>query len=240
MPLAPSPAAQSNEQAKREQSGAILWLLCCQFFLVEQIARLSVRGPYSMMHSAISDLGALRTFGFAAAEATSSSPLHILMNASFVLQGLLISLGALGVRSRFDRGWLSRAAFLLLHLAALGVLVVGLAPEDRAGDLHVLAASLHFLCGSLAMLLLGLALLRRAQATELAGTLSIGAGAIALCATLLLGLDQTSAWSSLGWPAGLIERVAAYPLPLWLVITAIVLLGRDRGRNVFPTPSAES
>ncbi len=205
--------------------GSILWLLCFQFFVAEQLARLGVRGPYSMTHNAISDLGALHPFGFLAAEATSYSPLHLLMNASFLLQGGLIFFGALQMRRFFRRTALVRMAFLFFQLSGLGVFLVGLAPEDAAGDVHVLAAALHFLCGSLAMLLLGCSLLRKnAQLPALA---TIGAGMFALSATLLLGFGETSAWSSLGWPMGLFERLAAYPLPLWLTIFGLVMLLRD-------------
>ncbi len=64
--------------------GAFLWLLCLQFFVAEQIARMGWTGHYSMRHDFISDLGA-----------ASGSSLHCLMNGSFVLQGLLIFFGAM-------------------------------------------------------------------------------------------------------------------------------------------------
>lgn len=214
------------------RAGAILWLLCCQFFVAEQLARVNVRGPYSMTHSSISDLGALHLFGFRAAEATSYSPLHLLMNASFLLQGVLIFFGARGVRRLFRRTTLIRTAMLLFELSALGVFVVGLAPEDFAVDVHVLAATLHFVCGSVAMLLLGLGLLRRTN--QLAGLVTTGAGMFALVATLLLALGQTSAWSGLGWPVGLVERMAAYPLPLWLTGCGLVLLRRKQRSSPEP------
>jgi hypothetical membrane protein len=188
-----------------------------------------------MTHSSISDLGALHLFGFRAEEATSYSPLHALMNTSFLLQGVLIFFGARWLRRLFSRTALVRAAFLLFQLSALGVFVVGLAPEDRggAGDVHVLAASLHFLCGSLAMLLLGLGLLRKSN--QLAGTVTTGAGMFALAATLLLAFGETSVWSSLGWPMGLVERLAAYPLPLWLTGCGLVLLLPNQLLNRSPS-----
>jgi hypothetical membrane protein len=63
--------------------GAGLWSLCFQFLVAEQIARLGWSGPYSMARDYISDLGSAR------------SPLHWVMNGSFVLQGFLIFFGAL-------------------------------------------------------------------------------------------------------------------------------------------------
>ena len=203
------------------RAGAVLWLFCFQFFVAEQVARLHVRGPYSMVRNVISDLGAVHCFGLNPQAATSCSPLHLLMNTSFVLQGLLIFFGALLVRPLFPSRALWTAAFLLFELSGGALIFVGLAPEDVSGDVHVLAATLHFLCGSLAMLVLGLALLKRTKSNELAGTLSIGAGMIALAATLLLGLTQTTEW-----PVGAVERIAAYPLPLWLSITGLILVTR--------------
>ncbi len=45
--------------------GAALWLLCFQFFVGEQIARLGWPGHYSMARNYISDLGAVRCDGSA-------------------------------------------------------------------------------------------------------------------------------------------------------------------------------
>ncbi len=177
-----------------------------------------------MARNVISDLGAVYSFGLTAHETNSYSTLHALMNASFTLQGLLIFFGALLVRRRFPARALTRAAFLLLELSGLTLCIVGLAPEDVNGLAHVLAAAVHFVSGSLAMLLLGIPLLKTNQ---VAGFLSAAAGTIALAATLLLGCRQTAVWSSLGWPIGTVERVAAYPLPLWLSGMGLALLTRE-------------
>ena len=156
-----------------------------------------VRGPYSMALNTISSLGALHSFGARAAQPTSSSPLHWLMNSSFLLQGMLLLLGALLVRRRFTGGLLLSATFLLFEAAGAGVFLVGLVPEDAVGPLHVFGASVHFLCGGLAMLLLGFWLLRRVPRSEFGGTFSILAGTMALTATLSLGIGLASGWPRL-------------------------------------------
>ncbi len=202
---------------------ALPWLFCFQFFVAEQIARLHVRGPYSMARNSISDLGALHRFGVGTGAATTYSVLHALMNASFTLQGVLIVSGAMLARRLFPAGALANVALLLFALSGIGLCIVGLAPEDTGGQVHVLAASVHFVCGSLAMLLLGFALLRNNRA---AGVLSVASGWVALLFTLLLGFRNTAAWHSLGWQIGTVERLAAYPLPLWLTLTGVVLLAR--------------
>ena len=76
------------ESLHRDSSriGPWLWLCCFQFFVAEQIARLGWPGHYSMARDFISDLGSAR------------SPLHWVMNGSFMLQGLLIFFGAVLAR----------------------------------------------------------------------------------------------------------------------------------------------
>ncbi len=199
------------------------WLLCFQFFVVEQLARLHVRGPYSMARNAISDLGARHAFRADDRAPASISPWHALMNASFTLQGMLIVFGALLVRRLLPGGRLATGAWLLFILSGLALCVVGLNPEDVHRRLHLLAAAVHFVAGALAMLLAGFAFLPKAQA---AGRASLASGALALSATLLLGLRGNAAWSHLALPAGTVERVAAYPLPLWLTVTGLGLLVR--------------
>ncbi len=73
------------------------------------------------------------------------------------------------------------------------------------------------------MLLLGLTLVRKSPA---AGTFSLTAATLALGATMLLGFRNAAAWTALGWGVGAVERIAAYPLPLWLTLTGLLLLTR--------------
>jgi len=111
--------------------GAGWWALCFQFFVAEQIARLRWPGHYSMSTNWISDLGA------------ANSPLHWVMNGSFALQGVLISVGAILMRRLFSREveFSARAAYCSCFRP--GVLGVGLVPEDRNGQVHQLAALVH-------------------------------------------------------------------------------------------------
>ncbi len=223
---------EPGKAGKTTKLGAALWIACCQFFLAEQVVRRHVRGPYSMALDTISSLGALHPFGARAAQPTSTSPLHGLMNSSFLLQGVLILLGALLVRRHFAGGLLLAATFLLFEAAGAGVFLVGLVPEDAGSPLHVLGAAGHFVCGGLAMLLLGVWLLRQKQRSEFGGTFSILAGTMALTATLSLGIGLASGWAPVEWHMGAVERMAAYPLPAWLTIAGFVLLVRVSQQNV--------
>jgi hypothetical membrane protein len=209
------------ESSRRDSSrvGPWLWLLCFQFFVAEQIARLGWPGPYSMARDYISDLGSAR------------SPLHWVMNGSFMLQGLLIFFGAVLARRYFPARLVYQVALLLLAVAGVGVLVVGLIPEDTDLRWHLLGASANFLGGNLGMILLGLVMIRRsvclARGERGNSWVPFVAGSVGLLATLALGFRGTPSWDALGWNTGTVERLAAYPLPLWLTWTGwLMLTGR--------------
>jgi hypothetical membrane protein len=198
--------------------GAGLWLFCFQFFVGEQIARLGWPGHYSMARNYLSDLGAVRCGG-----AATCSSLHWVMNGSFVLQGLLIVFGTVLVRSFFPERLVYRVALALFVIAGIGVLEVGMVPQDINLRLHLLGAAANFLGGNLAMILLGLVMIRRsvceAPPLRWRSWITFALGSVGMLATLALAFRGTPSWAALGWNAGTVERLAAYPLPLWLTWT---------------------
>ena len=108
------------------------------------------------------------------------------------------------------------------------MLLVGLWPEDSNAQLHLAGAALHFLGGNLAMIVLGLVLIRR-SASQAAGKkwrswITFAAGSVGLLATIAIGFRGTPSWTALGWDTGTVERLAAYPLPLWLTWTGYLLV----------------
>jgi hypothetical membrane protein len=176
--------------------GAGWWALCFQFFVAEQIARMRWPGHYSMSINWISDLGA------------AHSPLHWVMNSSFVVQGVLIAVGAILMRRLFPAKASYRVALLLFLVSGVGVLVVGLVPEDTDAQVHRVAALVHLLAGNLAMILMGLAMVAGAARVRFRGAITLLAGLLGLTALALLGLGEKD--------VGIFERFAAYPLTLWL------------------------
>ena len=195
-------------------------MLCVQFFVAEQVVRHAWQLPYRFALNYVSDLGAVHC------DAVVCSPLHGVMNASFVLQGVLIGGGAMLLRRRFSPQPAYTVAFGLLVVCGLGVLTVGLAPEDVRNGLHVAGATAHFIAGGLAMLTLGVLLLRDARRRALGGWLSVAMGLAVLGATALLGLRSTPVWASFGLGVGAVERVAAYGIPLWMMGMGAALRGR--------------
>ncbi len=210
--------------------GAASWLACLQFFVAEAAAALRWPGHYSYRDNYISDLGA-------AACGRMCSPLHALMNASFVTQGVLIAAGALLLPLRFSPGFTGVLARIALVFAALGVATVGTAPEDLNMNVHLMGARTHFLASTLAMLFWGVSLVfSRQKAARLPGARQSGGPALIAFAVTAFGdalLVLGNAQSSAMLGGGTIERCAAYPLPLWLAWTGAMILWRTaRTREV--------
>jgi hypothetical membrane protein len=194
--------------------GGALWVGCLQFFVAEAIASAGFVGSYSFRRNYISDLGAVGCSG-------GCSPLRALMNASFVLQGVLIFVGAAVVWPLFPRGALSRFALGLVAASGLGVVLVGLAPEDSAPGWHYLGAAENLLFCNAGAALLGVALLRDRRAPRV-GLLSLGFGLIGLA-----GLAGLAVGDDFGLGAGGVERITAYPFPLWIAGMGAWLITRD-------------
>src|SRR5579863_5680731 len=79
--------------------GPTMWMLSIQYFLIQYIVARSWTLPYSLSRNTISDLGntvcAVRSTGFVC------SPLHSLMNASFITLGVFMALGSLLIYQEF-------------------------------------------------------------------------------------------------------------------------------------------
>jgi hypothetical membrane protein len=182
--------------------GGLAWLLTLQFFVVETVAQLRFGGAYSRADDVISDLGA------------SYSPAAALMNASFVLQGVLIAAGALLLRPALPRS-VGRLAVLLLAVAALGVVVVGIVPLDADRTVHAVGAVAYLAGSSLGLLALAHALRPR---SELLGSVVAVLGVLATGATIFFVAGITRYLGNGGT-----ERVAAYALPVALAVVGVGL-----------------
>ncbi len=204
--------------------GAVLWCLCLQFFVCEQIARHAWTTPYSWTRNYISDLGAIRCANRPSGSANYvCSPRHDVMNGSFAAQGLLIAGGAALLGGAFPKQRAGTIGRSLLGLAGAGVFAVGLVPEDTVGPVHLSGAAIHFLCGNAALVLLGVAALRAAHGMRVVpdafARAILVAGVTGLAATVLVGVGVYP-----GVGVGGMERIAAYPLPLCLAGIGAFLL----------------
>jgi hypothetical membrane protein len=199
--------------------GGALWVGCLQFFVAEAVATAGFVGSYSYRRDYISDLGALSC-------GAGCSPRHALMNTSFVLQGALIFAGAAIVWPLFPRGALARLALGLIAASGLGVAIVGLAPEDAMPGWHYFGAAENLLFCNAGAALLGVALLRERRAPCAVGFLSLAFGLIGLAGLVGLAIGYDF---ELG--LGGVERVSAYPFPLWIAGMGVWLIcGGERRR----------
>jgi hypothetical membrane protein len=185
----------------RYRWGGLAWVLTLQFFVVEAIAA-SQYGGYSYSADVISDLG------------TANSSAQVLMNVSFVLQGLLIAAGALllGPGLAGNGGRLAR---VLLVVSGLGVLLVGLFPSDGNATVHQIAAGAHFIGGGIGLVALAYGVRPRSEAL---GTVLALLGLAGVIGTIFFGSVVF-----LGLGEGGMERVAGYVIPIGLAVAGIAL-----------------
>jgi hypothetical membrane protein len=186
---------------KKIEIGAVLWIFCLQYFLAEAISIWASPGRYSLSLNYISDLGALgcgvQASGLTAATGTLCSPLHEVMNSSFVLQGLLIMSGAALLRPLLPKGKLWATALLLIGVSGVGVLAVGLAPEDAAPRVHLLGAVENFIACNAGMTAMGAAMLCWRRETRTVAFVTFIAAVVGLSAFTLLATRNY-----LGMPEG--------------------------------------
>lgn len=185
----------------RYRWGGLLWVLTLQFFVVEAIAAARF-GSYSYSADVISDLG------------TAASPARTSMNASFVVQGLLIAAGAVLLAPGLA-GTGAKLARVLLVVSGLGVLLVGVFPSDGNATAHTIGAGAHFLAGAMGLIALAYGVRPRSEAL---GTTIAVLGLAGLMGTLFFG---SAVFLLLG--EGGMERLAGYVLPIGLTVAGVAL-----------------
>jgi hypothetical membrane protein len=200
--------------------GPILYVASIQYFLAQAVVAQDWSPPYSIARDTISDLGNTRCGTFNARFVCS--PLHSVMNASFIVLGITMILGSLLIIHQFSRS--RRATFGLASMAisGAGVIMVGLFPENTVPALHGIGAATPFLLGNIAVIVLGFSL-------NLPGPLRFYSLLSGILALVALGCYASSHYLGLG--EGGIERVVAYPQTAWLIVVGFYVLLRNPVRK---------
>lgn len=187
--------------------GAGMLLVRPAYVALELVVAAGTTGDYSLLHDTVSDLGALDC------AATYCSPWHDLMNGTFVGTGLLLAGGAALLAPRFGR-----VVTGLLVVAGFSSVATGLAPIDQGATAHALAAAPLFVCQPVALLLLA----RRVRGSHPRLTVALGltgAGTAAAAVGFILAGGESGG-------AGLLERLALWPVLFALAGAAVALRGR--------------
>ena len=192
--------------------GPTIWILCIQYYITQIVVARAWSIHYSLLYNPISDLG--NTACGLYSGRFVCSPLHGLMNASFIMLGVTIAVGSFLIYQEFkeNRGLLF--GFSFMAVAGVGTLIVGLFPENSLSVLHTFGASLPFFIGNLSLVILGVAL----PVPVALRIYTLLSGLISLVALVLF---VTNLYLGLG--IGGMERIVAYPQTIWLIIFGIYI-----------------
>jgi len=208
-----TPASAVPRLDRANRPGALLWASSVQFFIAQAVAQSAWTTPFSLRWNFISDLGNTACAPYPPGSQTFvCSPWHALMNGSFLMLALTILPGTLLLRRAFPPGALARAGLVLVALAGAGYALVGVFPENVNLPPHKLGAAVQFVGGNLGIAMLGLAMIRARARPGMAAWFGVS-GAAGLVATALLVSGRF-----LGLGIGGMERIAAYPLPVALIL----------------------
>ena len=207
--------------SRKESLGAIAWLLTLQFFVVQGVVQSAWTTPFSLAHNMISDLARVTCGALYRAPGieVACSPWHALMNASVILNGVLIPAGAVLTRSLWPGNRLMTLSLAMIALTAPGHIMVGLFPSDTGTLGHMIGAGIILALGNPGMVMAGVAAWRNRRGQAMVSLLLGLTGVVGTILFLYL-ID-------LGIGLGGMERVAFYPLTLWCGVQGIVLLYRS-------------
>jgi hypothetical membrane protein len=196
--------------------GPVLYVTSIQYFAIQLFVALQWTPSYSLSHDTISDLGntACGTWN----GRYVCSPLHSLMNASFVVLGITMTLGSVLISRYFANGRASEAGFAAMAISGLGVIMVGFFPENSVPALHGLGAATPFVLGNVSLIILALSF----KLPAVLRVYSFLSGVMAL-----VGLVAYASSHYLGLGEGGMERVVAYPQTVCLVVIGFYLAARN-------------
>jgi len=192
--------------------GPVIFTAATLYFVVQIIVAWVFVPHYSLVSNSISDLGDTSCGGYGSPG--MCSPRWWLMNyAGFLLLGLIMVIGSALLYHEFTERRLRerRAAmigFASMALAGIGSIIVGFFPENENRTMHILGAFLAIAIGNVAILVLG-------------GVLTLPESmrrSMLIFSTLALAaLFCFASHKSFGIGQGMMERVAAYPVTIWLI-----------------------
>ena len=213
-------------------AAGIAWVAAATVYVGTEAVAASAFPGYSYSANYISDLGVPEVAEFQGR--TIDSPLHAVMNAGFILQGVLYLLAAVIATRALGAG--PRRAFLALAAVhAVGITVVGLvhgsasSASSGIGWMHVVGAGMAIIAGNAASITAGLSS-RRVGAARAFRVASVALGVVGLVAlALLLALGGSTI-------DGIWERGSVYTVTAWELLAGVAVLVAARRRRGMAHP----
>lgn len=221
---APTTTGLIRDRSRNVPAGIALLAAAGFFLLAETISAAAWNHPaYSYANDFVSDLGVPGSHVVFGGHLIDS-PLAWLLDAGFVVNGLLVALAAALILRPHGEGRMARWQMRLFAGFGLGLTTAAFLHESPAWmlPLHALGATLAMGGGNIAILLTGLLAARLGLPTWLARTF-MALGAMGLASFLLvqvLALDRTT----LPHGIGALERGAAYPVLATEILVGVSLL----------------
>jgi hypothetical membrane protein len=208
--------------------GALLLAVdAVQWLIAEAVTAAAWTDPrYSYATNYISDLG-VPDCGTQFQGRDICSPMHGLMNASFMAEGLLFAAGVV-LLSGLVAGRARRVVVALAAAHLVGMVLVGLFHGSQTGPdaglvIHVAGAGVGILCANAIVIMAGS--LRGLGLPAGYRWFSVATGVLGLLSEALLNVSPGS--------AGLFERGGVYSWLLWGLVTGVLVLAQQlRGRAV--------
>ena len=197
--------------------GPLVFISSAMYFYAQIVAAWVYRPPYSLVNDTISDLGNTSCGRYGSH--VVCSPRHLLMNAAFVFLGLVMVLGSMLIYHEFtERPRGERLAALIgftcMALGGIGTILVGAFPENTVSALHVTGAGMAIGIGNVGIFILGAVL----NLPEPMRRYMLVFSTLSLTALVLFASHKY-----FGIGAGTMERIAAYPETVWLIIFGLYL-----------------
>ncbi|WP_375430534.1 DUF998 domain-containing protein [uncultured Friedmanniella sp.] len=194
------------------QVGLLCWAIQPLSLIIEVVVAATVRAPYSWLDNTISDLGArtCTTVAYPGVDVPVCSPLHGLMNASFMIGGITTALGAWLLLRRQD-GRFATLPIALWTIYGLSGVLTGFVPLDVGPVLHYVVSTPAVLLGGVAVAATARLLTRRGWG---GAKVWVVIGIISTLASVFLTIRLDPAWG------GLLERIGIWPSAVALAVFA--------------------
>jgi hypothetical membrane protein len=192
--------------------GPAIFTVAAVYFLIQLIAAWVFTPSYSLVSNSISDLGETSCGGYGSP--AICSPRWWLMDyVGFVLLGLVMVVGSALLYHEFtERLPRERRAamlgFALISLGGFGSILVGFFPENENRTMHIIGAFLAIAIGNIAILVLG---------SVLTLPESMRRSMLMFSSVALAALVCFASHRYFGIGHGTMERIAAYPVTIWLI-----------------------